>query len=287
MKNLVLPLLAGLVLSCADSGTHAQEFKENTTKEFLLPQSTGAEILAIYNIFGSVKVEGYDGNKVVFEVRKTIKADNDTQLELGKKEFRFEIIQQHDSIIAYISEPFDSRPNRNVNRHDNREIEYGFQLDFVVKVPYEMSINVSTVDKGDINVGNVTGNLRVQNVNGSVNMDRVKGTTDAGTVNGDLIISYLSNPTEESSYRTINGDIKISCPSDLSADMQFKSMQGEFYTDFSDTEMLPGTIKKNKENEGKGTMYKLEKTTTVRFGSGGRLFKFETINGSVFIKKQS
>jgi len=287
MKNLLLPLLAVLVLSCADPDTHAQEFKETMNKEFIVSQGAEAGILAIYNIFGSVKVEGYDGNKVVFEVHKTIKADNDTQLELGKNEFRFQIIQQHDSIIAYISEPFDSRPNRNVNRHDNREIEYGFQLDFVVKVPYEMNLNVTTVDKGDINVGRVSGDLYVQNVNGSVNMDRVKGTTDAGTVNGDLIISYLSNPTEESSYRTINGDIKISCPSDLSADMQFKSMQGEFYTDFPDTEMLPDTIKKNKENEGKNTMYKLEKTTTVRFGSGGRLFRFETLNGSVFIKKQS
>ena len=129
MKNLILPLLAGLALSCADTGTHAQEFKETINKEFLLSQSAEASILAIYNIFGSVKVEGYDGNKVVFEIHKTIKADNNTQLELGKKEFRFEIIQQHDSIIAYISEPFDSRPNRNVNRHqNNREIEYGFQL---------------------------------------------------------------------------------------------------------------------------------------------------------------
>ena len=39
--------------------------------------------------------------------------------------------------------------------------------------------------------------------------------------------------------------------------------------------------------EGDGTVYKLNKTTAIRIGSGGKLFEFETLNGNVYIKKQS
>jgi len=48
-----------------------------------------------------------------------------------------------------------------------------------------------------------------------------KGTTYAHTVNGDVSVSYLSNPAEESSYYTINGDIHVNYKPDLSADLQF------------------------------------------------------------------
>jgi len=44
--------------------------------------------LAIYNIEGPIKVEGYSGDKVVIEINKTITAKTNEILETGKKEFR-------------------------------------------------------------------------------------------------------------------------------------------------------------------------------------------------------
>jgi DUF4097 and DUF4098 domain-containing protein YvlB len=288
MKKILIPFIVGMAVSCAHPSLRAQEFKETISRKFTLQKEAIAGTLAIYNINGSIKVEGYAGNEVVCKVDMTISAKNSTDLETGKKEFKPEFIQNEDSIIAYIAEPFDTRPHRSQNRHgQNRQVNYDFKLDFVVKVPYNMNLDISTINEGAIVVENVNGKLNVHHVNGAVTLNNAKGTTNAGTVNGDVTVTYLSNPSGNSSYNTINGDINVEYRSDLSADMQFKSMHGEFYTDFPNVEVLPAVTIKNKMKEGDGTVYKLNKTTAIRIGSGGKVFEFETLNGNVYIKKQS
>lgn len=106
-------------------------------------------------------------------------------------------------------------------------------------------------------------------------------------MNGDVTVTYLTNPPEESSYYTINGNISITFQPGLSADLQFKSMHGDFFTDFPQVELLPASVIRVKEDKGEGTVYKLSTRTAVRFGKGGKIFKFETLNGDVYIKKQS
>ncbi|MFC0181160.1 hypothetical protein SAMN04515674_12015 [Pseudarcicella hirudinis] len=285
MKKIVIPFLVGLMFSCAQSSSTAQEYNEHIRKEFTV--SKDAATVAVYNIEGSINVEGYAGNTVVLEVDKTISAKTNEVLEIGKKEFQLSFEQKGDSIVAYISEPFDSRPNRNWRKDREHKIDYHFKLNFVLKVPYNTNLAVSTVNNGSVSVKDVSGDLQVNNVNGGITLVNAKGTTKANTVNGNLTINYLSNPPEKSSYHTINGDIKVSYTPNLSADLQFKSMNGEFYTDFPDVEMLPARITKNKETKGDGTLYKLNKTTAIRVGSGGKTYQFETLNGNVYIKKQS
>ncbi|WP_332368540.1 hypothetical protein [Spirosoma telluris] len=79
----------------------------------------------------------------------------------------------------------------------------------------------------------------------------------------------------------------MSYPGNLSADLQFKTFQGKFYTDFPNTEVLPVQAIKTTQKTGDGTVYKLNKNVAIRIGSGGKTFKFETFNGSIYIKKQS
>ncbi len=100
-------------------------------------------------------------------------------------------------------------------------------------------------------------------------------------------INYLASPPDKSSYYTLNGAIRVSYPANLSADLQFKSFQGEFYTDFPNTEILPAQVTKNQERRGEATVYKLNKNTAIRIGSGGKTFRFETFNGNIYVKKQS
>ncbi|GAB3771937.1 hypothetical protein GCM10028818_11430 [Spirosoma horti] len=288
MKLLLIPVLAGLVLSCAQSPATAQEFKEHISKEFTVPKAAGS-VLAIYNVNGFVKVEGYSGDKVVLEIDKSITAKSSQGLELGKKEFQLKFEQQGDSIIAYIAEPFDSRPRRNWHRDNdrNRDDDYDFTLNFTVKVPNKINLVASTINRGNVLVKDVEGTLRARNVNGAISLTNVKGTTDAHTINGNLDVDYVANPPENSSYYTLNGDINVSYPANLSADLQFKTFQGKFFTDFPDTEVLPVQAIKTTQQTGTGTVYKLNKNTAIRIGKGGKTFKFETFNGSIYIKKQS
>ena len=127
----------------------------------------------------------------------------------------------------------------------------------------------------------------MNNVNGGISIANAKGSTRAHTINGPVEINYLSNPPGESSYYTINGEIHITYPASFSADLQFKSMNGKFFTDFPNVEALPPQVTKNQETKGGATIYKLNKTTAIRIGSGGGTFKFETLNGNIYIKKQS
>ncbi|HZE83754.1 MAG TPA: hypothetical protein VE035_05555 [Puia sp.] len=289
MKALFTPLLMGLALCCTQSPARAQEFNEHISKEFTLQKPAGSSTLAIYNIEGPIKVEGYSGDKVVIEINKTITAKTNEILETGKKEFRLEFEQTADSITCYIAEPYDSRPHERYHRNDwnDREIEYRYNLEFTVKVPFSMNLAVSTINKGNIAVRDVTGALKVHNVNGGITVANAKGTSEIRTVNGSITINYLSVPPEPSSYHTINGELNITYPANFSADLQFKSMNGEFYTDFPDAEVLPARVTKNKESNGESTVYKISKNRDVRIGAGGKIFRFETLNGNVYIKKQS
>jgi hypothetical protein len=287
MKKTIISLFMGLVSLCLVPDANAQEFKQHISKEFTLSKVENS-ILYIYNLNGSIRVEGYNGNQVLIETELKISAEDDKTLEVGKKEFKLAFEQNSDTIMAYIAEPFDSRPHHNWRYNDDRpENEYNYNVDYTVKVPFAMNLHISTVNDGIVLVSDVKGNLHVSNVNSEITIKNARGTTYAHTVNGDVTINYLKNPPEESSYYTINGNIHISYQPDLSADLQFKSMHGDFYTDFPDAELLPASVTKIQEKKDGGIVYKLNAKTAVRFGKGGKTFKFETLNGNVYIKKQS
>lgn len=166
MKKVIVTLLLGMVIICSVPAANGREFKEHISKEFTLAGNGSGGMLFIYNISGFIRVEGYQGNKVIFETDKTISADDDKDLETGKKEFRLAFNQKSDTVMAYIAEPYDSRPHRNWQYNDyHREIDYNYNVDFTVKVPYGMNLHISTVNNGTITVNNVSGTLHVSNVN--------------------------------------------------------------------------------------------------------------------------
>jgi hypothetical protein len=290
MKQFIILLLAGCVLCCTQP-VDAQEYKTHVSKEFTPRKAASASVLTIYNIFGSIKVEGYAGDKVILEIDETLSAKNNDALEIGKKEFKLEFDQGNDTMMAYIAEPYDSRPRRWSNNDrwgDRRGPDYKYKLEFTVKVPFNMNLNVSTVNDGNILVKDVAGSLRVHNVNGAITVANAKtGAMDIHTINGNVTVNHLGIPEAESSYYTLNGKLEVTYPANLSADLRFKSMNGAFYTDFEDVQVLPGRVVKTEEKKADGTVYRLNKNSDVRVGNGGKMFKFETLNGNIYIKKQS
>lgn len=286
MKQLFIPVLAGLVLACAQTLAQNLESQEKINKEYTVANA-GASTLVIYNINGFIHVEGISGNKVSIVADKKLNAKTQSGLNEGKEEFKLGFEQKGDTIFAYIAEPFDTRPSHERRNWDRHEIDYDFNVDFTVKVPSQMNVRISTVNRGDVRVNDVAGALRLRNVNGAIELTNARGATDAHTINGNVEANYLATPAEPSSYYTLNGDIKVSYPDNLSADLQFKSFQGEFYTDFPQAQILPAQVVKNEERRGDKTVYKLNKTTAVRIGNGGKTLRFETFNGNVYIKKKS
>jgi phage terminase small subunit len=287
MKTLIwIALLAGYGSCFAQSKGDKLQAKEHISKQFTLQQPAANSVFALYNIWGSVKVEGYSGNQVIIEIDQTIDADNADDMARAKREFKLGFDQKADTITAYTAEPYDTRPHewRDNDRHSDRRY-YTVKLEYTVKVPNNMNIKVSTVNNGSMVVSDVYGKLKVSNVNGPVSIVNAKSTTDARTVNGNVTVNYLTNPIEPSSYSTINGKIEVTYKSNLAANVQFKSMNGEFYTDFDNTEIMPTQVIKTETKRDNSTTYKLNKNTQIKVGTGGKLFKFETLNGNIYIKK--
>jgi DUF4097 and DUF4098 domain-containing protein YvlB len=282
MKRILIPVLTGIGLCLVQIAAHAQVYKTHISKQFNMQKGK----VSICNLNGFVKVEGYTGDKVMIEIDETITADDQSALEEGKKNFKLAFDQGPDSLVAYTAEPYDTRPRRWQHNRDNEGVNYSIKLDYTVKVPNQVDLYAATVNDGDITIKNIYGVLKISNVNGGITIVNAKGTTSAHTVNGPVTVNYLRNPPEASSYYSVNGELNVTYPPGLSADVQLKSLNGQFYTDFTDVEILPSKVSKTESKNGSGTTYKLSKTSDVRFGTGGKTFKFETLNGNVFIKKQ-
>ncbi|MGR3810942.1 DUF4097 family beta strand repeat-containing protein [Jiulongibacter sp. NS-SX5] len=284
MKKLKLMLIAGALAACQAAPAQKHSHEEHLSKEFKVnPEST----LAIYNVYGSIEIEGYDGNEVILEIDKSIKARNEQDLREGLEEFKFNIDQQDDSLIVYIIEPRDSRPGIQYQRRYMDEVHYRYFLDFKVKVPYDMNVVTSTVNNGELKISKVHGQIKAFNVNGGIQLTDIRGKTEARTVNGDVDITYDRLPSGDSKYYTLNGDLTVVYPDNLSADCEFKSMNGEFYTDFVDFKALPTTVSQSMDRHKNSVKYKVNANTKVRIGNGGQSLKFETMNGDIFLKKQS
>jgi hypothetical protein len=302
MKPSFIPVLLGLLTLAFSTQCEAQNKKSKTdrdakspaahqsqdkvNREFSLRADAGRSTLAVYNIFGSVTVQGYAGDKVLVEATRTLASDTAPGLATGTKEAVAGFEQSGDSVIVYLTGPFDTRPRPNRTGR-NYQPDYSFHFDFVVKVPYAMNLHVATVNDGTVLVQDVTGQLEAYNVNGAVKLLGAKGATKARTVNGNVDATYADGPAGPCSYHTINGKINVTYPREVAANVHFKSMHGELYTDFPSAELLPVQATQSTQGGGSSTRYKLTKDTVVRLGKGGPDCRFETLNGDVTIKQQT
>ncbi len=285
MKKLIISSALGLLLSCSVAPAQDLKIEEKIKKEF---DMSNLKTLSIHNLSGFIKVEGYAGSKIMLEIDQTISAENQAEFQKGKDQFELGFDQNTDSLIVYIKEPWDSRPNSHKNDWNKKErVDYHYHLDFTVKVPYAMNLNVSTVNNGNISIANVAGSLKINNVNGAIALENIKGKTSVRTVNGNVDVSYAENPPGDSDYYTLNGDLTITYPANLSADCEYKSFNGELFTDFPEVQILPARISQNTNKHGGSTKYKLQSNTLFQIGKGGKNLHFETFNGNIYIKKQS
>src|SRR5215204_6033751 len=112
MKKLILiVLLAGWGHSFAQKTGNALEYKQHINKQFTLQKAAAGSVLALYNVFGNVKVEGYSGNQVMIDIDETIRSNKAEDLEIAKRDFKAGFDQKGDSIIVYTAAPYNSRPH--------------------------------------------------------------------------------------------------------------------------------------------------------------------------------
>lgn len=287
-----LSRLVVLLLSTALSlPVFAQESKEEIKKELRFGSSSSDNHLTVQNINGSISIEGYSGSSIQVSATKTIKGENGDALNKGKEEVQLRFAEKGNKVFVYLETPmnqYDVEKGKYKDWDDkNRKYkrpDYQYLLDITIRVPRSSSLKVNTMNDGDILIKDVQAkDLHVGNLNGAINMENVAGKTYVNALNKDINISYASNPTEESVFKSLNGDINIQLASSLDADVSFKSLNGDFYTNMEAT-VVPQKMSQTRDSSGK-TKYKISKNESFKLGSGGVKYRFDLLNGDVMLKK--
>jgi hypothetical protein len=253
--------------------------QETIRKTFAVTAVGGHRSLEIDNVFGSIELLGASSDQVQVTVNKSIRALSKEKLEQARKEVTLDITQQADSLRLYVNGPFRCQCRDRASFHD--EEGYVVKMDFQLQVPRDIDINAKTVNEGRLVIRNINGKFLVRNVNGDIEMDHLAGSGTARTVNGPVKVSFLQNPREESEFRTVNGNIELHFANDLSADFRLKTFNGGIYSDFQVSALPRQAIQE--ERHGGKVIFRADRYSGARIGSGGPEIKVENLNGDIRI----
>jgi len=288
--------------SCVQAQSYHTDKKlkseETLKKELEFTRNSSENILVVDNVYGSIKVEGYNGSKILVEVKKKVYADTKEDLEKGKQEIGIKTEKLEDAIYVYLDSPY-SYFDKETGMFEHREFSYNsrrsykhrkkrnykYRLDFSIKVPKNTSIDLQAINKGDVIVENVHGKLLIaHNINGPIDLINVSGKTDVNALNKDINITYTENPKEESWFRSLNGDINIKFKEGLDAIISYKTLNGKFYTNFPIEKTTPKIVKLS-ERKKRGTKYKIDTNSHFKIGKGNVHLHFDQLNGDAIVKK--
>lgn len=251
------------------------------------PMKKSDPVVVVDNVFGAVKVKGVSSNEVSFQVTKQITGTSQETLAKGNSELNMKVEQRGDSVVLFLSAPYICshwEGCRQGNQWDGGPEGYDFQFDVVLEVPTNATLNLRTVDKGDLQVEGVHGKLHVSHVNGTVKISDAVKLANARSVNGDVWVYYHQTPQSDANFSTINGQIQVYTAEHLNARVAAKSMNGQLYTSFTYQSLSPKLIKTT-SSKGNQTTYKIDESFSLQVGEDGPQLSFETLNGDMYLRK--
>jgi len=234
-------------------------------------------VVIVKNIIGPIHVTGHDANRVEMHATETVRGDLQADIERARAEMQLRTETEPGRVAIRV---------RNVNEdgdhHHSNWDNYSIAYDIEVRVPRGATLQLSTVNDGDVTVEDVNGEFDLKNVNGAVKLVRAGGSGSIHTVNGDVDASFARSPGEPTSFHTVNGEVDVTFPANLSAELAFHTLQGDVFTDF-DTESLsaPPETRRDRSRYVMNT----NRNSAYRVGTGGERHTFNTLNGDIFVRK--
>ncbi|HZD96147.1 MAG TPA: hypothetical protein VE133_17940 [Candidatus Sulfotelmatobacter sp.] len=279
--SMLLPQLSPPLWAAGDDDERYMRLKESETIRKTFTLTAAEKILDVDNVFGSIEVTGGQGDQIQLVVNKTISAESKDRMDAARKEVTLDITDQADLLKLYVNGPFRCNCGNGqggcVNWHGDSG--YTVKMDFQLQVPRNIEVKLKTVNAGHVNVRDVTGNFSVHNVNGGIEMQNVAGSGVAKTVNGGVKVTFRENPREKSDFSTINGNVELYFIRGLAADFRFKTMNGHVYSDFEMSSLPAQPV--SGERRGTKFIFRADRFTGGRIGSGGPEIRAENLNGDI------
>jgi hypothetical protein len=161
------------------------------------------------------------------------------------------------------------------------------KVSIVARVPRNTSLDLSTVNDGEIIVNNVTGKLVLENVNGPITATGIDGSVIAESVNQDINVSFNSISSDEAmSFSSVNGNLNIGLPAKTGAELHIDSAEGEIVSDF-EVEVQPSKPVMSREDSRHGVEVKLESVIVANINGGGTVIKLKSLNGNINITRST
>jgi hypothetical protein len=231
---------------------------------------TSGKWLYVRDLNGSIRVERATGDRAEVTAVKRSRRGNpeDVRIEtrrIGSDDGDVIICAFWTENASCDEDGYRSHGDNNRRDHDNDT-----SVEFTVKLPAGVRLNVSTVN-GGVTVAGATSEVRASTVNGRVSAASSGGPVNASTVNGDIDVRMRELGTGDLEYSTVNGSIEIEVPANLDADLDMRTVNGSLSADFPIT--LQGRVNPRRMR--------------ATIGKGGRRIRLETVNGSVELRKAS
>ncbi len=158
-------------------------------------------------------------------------------------------------------------------------------VDLKIEVPAASSVELSTVNDGDLSVDGIGGEIVLHNTNGEIAVRDVTGPVNASTVNGDVVVQFgRAMASAAMAFSTLNGDVDVTLPASAKVDVLLRSDNGEIYSDFDIVlERRPAQV----ESDGKKGRYRIAiaQEQAGKIGGGGAEIFLKTFNGDILLRK--
>ena len=137
-------------------------------------------IVEIHNIYGSVEVERGEGNRIVIDIEKTVRARSREEAERLEPELYFTITDQGDSYLV--------ESNRDDLRSSRRRRS---KTSLTIRVPAESSLRVNN-KYGPVRVTGLTGDQEVENRYGGTTIRGIIGSVQIEDGYGPIVAENVS-----------------------------------------------------------------------------------------------
>jgi hypothetical protein len=225
--------------------------------------------LTFENPKGSVKVTGYDGEVI---------------LVTGTLRFRDAEKAVSNGMQRIIKNAFDISAEVNGNNIILLCSSTGKTVDFDIKVPEKFSLKLKSLDNGNVEIFNITGEIEVENANGDISLNNITGSAVLSSVYGNISAVFREvNPNSPMMFTSFEGDISSTFPGSINARLKMKSEKGEILSDFDIKPVKRQPVVKTVENT---RIYSLEDWVVGSVNAGGPEYIIRSYNGNVWIRKK-
>lgn len=262
MKNICIAIIV-LLLPVTLMGQ--EQYQEEIKIPLSNPNKPGALEIELHN--GSVQVEAYNGQEVLVNIQ--------FPASQGRR------ASTRDGLRRIPNQALDV----DITEEDNViEIDGGQKrADFLIKVPQQFGLHISTHHNGDVVVTGVNGEMVIDCHHGGMTLTDVGGSLVGDTHHGEIKASFTTIADRPMAFSTYHGDVDVTFPSTVACDVKIKSERGDIFTDF-EIDLKPNMPTQEVTGNGRREI-KIGGWMHGSIGNGGKEFMFNTYHGDVILRK--